>query len=163
MVRKDAGPVELQLSVTLGKTVVEDTSTVPDWSDLLKAKVEKVEWSGAFGQGGAGNLSPAPDQFNAAAKFEKSGALTALATVTVRVWSTDPTKPYDETFTFQTTRYDVWAIEEAGNLTLNAEDFPKKGIAKAYRTFAPKEITIAWSKHRLIPQASRSGWVRNKS
>ncbi len=142
VVPKHAGPVDLNLSVTLGKSVVENTSTVVGWSDFLKAKVEKVEWSGTFGQGGAGNVSPDPDQFNAAATFEKPGALTTLATVTVKIWSTDPKKPYDETFAFQATRSDVWAIEEPGNLTLNPDDFPKKGIAKAYRTFAPKEITF---------------------
>jgi len=130
---KDNGAIPLDLSITLGKTPVDDISKEVDWAKDLKAKVEKVEWSGSFEPDKAGSLIVGTSQLKAEVKFAKPGALTALATITVKVWSVDPTKPYDETFAFQASRADIWALEI--QLATYTAHLPTEAIENVGRSF----------------------------
>jgi len=164
-VRKVVSPhpkaVPFTLLVKLGKTEITNTNQVVEWAPkTMSAKIETIEWKGFTSPTTAVDMSGL-DPLTREANLKNDGPMTVLATVTVRFWSTDPQKPFDETFSFPAARADLWAVPEPswktveGHLFLNA-------IAGAKRTFAPKtgsfnlgNDTHSWSiEHGVDPEIS---------
>ncbi len=141
--------VPLALGVKLGETEVTSWAQEVDWvPGLMKAKVEAIEWKAFTSPTTEKPLTVSNPPLKAEVTIDKEGPLTILATVTVRIWSTNPQKPYDETFVISAARADLWAVAPPFwnplLSTLPDEQFPKKAVAPAGRTFTIKEGSVSF-------------------
>lgn len=130
--------VPLTLGVKLGDVPISKLDQVVDWaSGSMKAKVESITWKAFSSPTTEKALTVNNPPLTAAADFDKEGPITILATVTVRFWSTNPQKPYDQTFPFPAARADLWAVAAPAWQALDGH-LPKQAIAETKRSFTVK-------------------------
>jgi len=142
------------LEVKLGNTVVSELGKPVPWlEDGFTAEVEKIEWHSAFEPSQAGDFAVDTGSFGGSAKFRGPAAFSALATVTLRIRSTDPDAPDDEVFSLSAVRADFWAVSNPAWAGKPEGNLPEKAITEAQRTFAitkgqflfDSETPITWS------------------
>lgn len=113
---------ELSLNITLNGKKVEKPGKPVEWNDDgLKAEVDPIEWFSAKNPNDCAAVNHDEGNLIARVDFTKTGAVTVLATVTVRL--TDGVEYFrrrhkgfedefeEPIFTFPATRTDLWAIE----------------------------------------------------
>jgi hypothetical protein len=113
--RKIVSPLPAEVSWVLAARLgASDTSAIDSpvvWvPKLMQAEVKSVTWKG-FTSPTTGDDLLGPDPFARKLTLKTEGPMTVLATVTVRFWSIDPQKPFDETFDFPAPRADVWGFD----------------------------------------------------
>lgn len=132
----------LNLHAELNGNEVHELGKPIPWDDNgLRASIEKIEWSAVTRPNMQDAIAPdQTDSFGAVARFESPGALTALATVTIRISQTPVGKKQTvQTFSMSSTRADLWAVKPPFWGRINekppSEAFPKKVIAVSKRSF----------------------------
>lgn len=143
--RHEASDIAVDLIVKInGKQIEKPGQQVPWQGDTLLATVDKVDWELIQKEEGCASLKAAEDSFKAMVDFSSHGAVTALATITIRL--TDVEKIFNRhnphfknrfeepVFKLPAARTDLWAVT-AGPMQEIAGRFPKTAIADAYRTY----------------------------
>jgi len=157
--------VPLELKVRLGQTDVHNVTDSVVWvPGSTTAMVSNVEWSVVTVPESIVGLTVQPNPFMADAEFTSSGALTALATLTILVQSIPGApKPASESFCIPAARADLWAVPQPAwtqlNSNLEGGLFPTQAIAPAGRTFSIKDGVISLNKDSY-DWSSQSGFPK---
>jgi len=147
VVSSPGAPVSFNLNVLLNGQQVEDIGQAVEWEEyMLTAEVESIDWGSTFDKPNVAVLTPEDPPFSSKLVFNRDGAATILATVTIRLRPVDDWKPTNKepsdpstwVFTVPPVRADAWAIPKPSQVVSDETAFPKKGIAQAHRTYAPK-------------------------
>ncbi|EKD81513.1 MAG: hypothetical protein ACD_39C01773G0001 [uncultured bacterium] len=124
---------------------------MPWQDDFLLATVDKVDWELVQKEQGCASFNAESDKFKTQVDFNRRGAATALATITVRLIGAEKAfyrhnpqfkNRYEEpVFELPSTRADLWAIT-AGPIKNITGRFPQNAIAEAYRTYELASFTF---------------------
>lgn len=127
--------VPLALTIKLGDVVIEKFDSEVEWATgTMNAQVKSISWKGFTGPETEASLDVKDPPLTAGATLGKEGPFTILATVTVRFWSTNSQKPYDETFSFPAVRTDLWAVKISPNAEIKGF-FPDIAVVDSGRTY----------------------------
>lgn len=127
--------VPLTLAIKLANVEIKALDQVIDWaSGTMKAKVEAIAWKGFTSPITEKPLTVNNPPLTAETDLDKEGPVTILATVTIRIWSTDPEKPFDQKVSFPAARADLWAFRLPDWVSLDGK-FPNRAIQGTKRLF----------------------------
>lgn len=136
---------ELSLNITLNGKKVEKPGKPVEWNDEgLKAVVDPIEWFSATNPDGCAVGDHDESSLIAGVDFTKTGAITMLATITVRLIDGEDYfrrrhKGFEDEFeepifSVPAVRADLWAVSTGSLNEINGL-FPEQSIAQAYRTY----------------------------
>ncbi|PKK88420.1 MAG: hypothetical protein CVV64_18885 [Candidatus Wallbacteria bacterium HGW-Wallbacteria-1] len=148
----DASDIALDLIIKINGNQIEKPGDLVPWQeDFLLATVDKVDWLLVQKEQGCASFNAESDKFKTQVDFNRRGAATALATITVRLIGAEKAfyrhnpqfkNRYEEpVFELPATRADLWAVV-AGPMQNITGRFPQTAIAAAYRTYELASFTF---------------------